>query len=279
MNISKELQYPNTVTEHSAQELADAFNWYISLTIPYETLSNIRLGVFIKNPQEMLSTVVAGGGGHCVEHSVLLQALLIELGFDATLINADFRNHVTNKVVRISKPLVVVTIGTEMYVCDPYYRHLFLKLPAQGQDKQGNFLVTRESDIEFSIIRLKGEEAIDEDCANFEWSLEVRRKQFESRYQEFSPFGVTAPFYQILRPVRKAIFYSPVEDCLVCAEGDSYRYISESDLSELEWLPAQYRSEILEHLESARSQRSAASDFIHKGQFPPYYESLKLQAS
>ena len=279
MKISRELKCPKSVTECSVQELAEIFNWYISLDIPYETLSNIRLGVFIKSPQEMLSTVVAGGGGHCVEHSVLLRALLYEVGFEAKLINADYRNHVTNQVIRISKPLVVVTIGEHMYVCDPYYRHLFLKLPDRGEVKQGNFLVARDSDGEFRISRIKGEKTIDEDCANFDWSLEVRRSQFETRYQKFSPFGVTTPFYQILRPVRKAIFYSPVEDCLICAEGDSYRYIPESDLAEVEWLPVRYRPEILSHLELARSQRDAASEFILGGQFPPYYENLQLKAS
>ncbi|WP_162296941.1 arylamine N-acetyltransferase [Burkholderia ubonensis] len=264
--------------EVSPAGLARLFDWYLSLGIPYETLSNLASGVLIKNAGQMLAAVLDGGGGHCVEHSVLLEAVLHEAGFDARLINADYHDERNGVRITLSKPLVVVRLDGGMWVCDPYYRNVMLPVPDAGALRTGEFEVTRVDAARFVLARIDGARVVDADHANLEWPLAMREAQFRTRYRQFSPFGVTAPFYQVLRPVRQAIFYSPRDDALLATKGASYQVFTPDRIDEHAWVPAHVRAGIAERLAAARAEREDALRFLESGLFPPFYERLQRVA-
>lgn len=275
MQFALALRCPIKELVPSSASLKQVFEWYMSLAIPYETLSNIESSVLIKNAIQMLEAVQAGGGGHCVEHSVLLTELLKEFGFSAELVNADYHDHQRQIRVKISKPMVVVRLSEGWWVCDPYYRAIVFPVPGSGTEQWKSFEIARQSEHEFSIGRRQNGVIVDEDRANCTWTLEVRQHQFDTRYKHFSPFGVTAPFFQILRPVRKSVFYSPRHDTLIIAEGDSFQPIESSGLCEVSWLPQAICNRIINALPGIRKQRTDAVEFLNQGLFPPYYERLR----
>lgn len=278
MGFASRLHCPVEVGSLSVSALRQLFDWYVGLNIPYETLSNIHTGVLVKDAVQMLGAVEQGGGGHCVEHSVLLAAVLADAGFDARIVNADYHDHRKGTVVRIAKPLVVVSAEGGQWICDPYYRTVVLPLPETGSHRDGEYEVTRSGEGAFHILRLQDGRPVDEDRADFGWTLDTRRRQFADRYTDFSPFGVTAPFYQVMRPVRTAIFYSPRHDRLIVAEGNRYDAIADGDLAGLDWIPERFRASILAALPTSRGQRAAALAFLEGGLFPPYYERLETGA-
>jgi hypothetical protein len=261
--------------EVSQAGLAGLFDWYLSLGIPYETLSNLASGVLIKNAGQMLEAVLAGGGGHCVEHSVMLEAVLREAGFDARMINADYHDARTGARITLSKPLVVVLLDGRMWVCDPYYRTVMLPVPAAGSVRDGAFEITRVDDKCFMLARIDGERVADADHANLDWPLAMREAQFRTRYQQFSPFGVTAPFFQVLRPVRQAIFYSPRDDALLATGGAGYQVFAPEEIDAHTWVPPRVRRGIVERLAASRAEREEALRFLASGLFPPFYERLQ----
>lgn len=275
MHFSQALNCPVAQQPPSEDALRCLFDWYLTLAISYETLSNIAQGILIKDATQMLAAVRAGGGGHCVEHSVLLTALLKEYGYVAELINADYHDHQRQIRMGIAKPLVLVRLAHEWWVCDPYYRAIMYPVPSHGVVKWKTFDITRLTTQEFSITRRQRGLVVDEDHANCAWTIETRKQQFETRYRDFSPFGVTAPFFQLLRPVRQAVFYSPRRDSLIVVDGDSFRTIESVQLADIGWLPTALRPCIVSALPMLRSQREAALDFLNQGKFPVYYERLR----
>jgi hypothetical protein len=274
MNYLSRLGYEGRL-EKTPEGLKDVFDWYLSLHIPYETISNLETGVLIKSAAQMADTVIAGGGGHCVEHSVLLTEILQEAGFDAQLVNADYHDHRTGATVLFSKPLVVVRMDGGMWVCDPYYRSTMLAIPASGASREAEFAVTRHDRDKFTIAKLANDVPVDEDRADLNWSLQMREEQFRSRYRRFSPFGVTAPFYQLLRPTRKAVFYSPRDDAIVATDGGRYRVMDAAEIEHLNWVPEKIRVAVMSRLNACRRERGEALAFIDTGSFPPFYERLQ----
>ncbi|HEX7936063.1 MAG TPA: arylamine N-acetyltransferase [Paraburkholderia sp.] len=277
MSYLSQLGYRGEI-DVSPSGLGRLLDWYLSLGIPYETLSNLASDVLIKNAEQMLAAVLDGGGGHCVEHSVLLEAVLHEAGFDARLVNADYHDERNGGRITLSKPLVVVRLGERMWVCDPYYRTVMLPVPAEGSVREGMFEITRVDEKRFVLARVEGEHVIDADHANLDWPLAMREAQFRTRYQQFSPFGVTAPFYQVLRPVRQAIFYSPRDDALLATQGASYQVFAPERIDEFAWIPARAREDIAQRLPASRAQREDALRFLESGLFPPFYERLRRSA-
>lgn len=273
MGYLSQLCYPGKVS-NTPDGLRQIFNWYLSLNIPYETISNLETGILIKNATQMANAVVNGSGGHCVEHSVLLTGILEEAGFDARLVNADYQDYRTGTKVLLSKPLVVVRSEMGEWVCDPYYRSTLLVIPESGTLRNGNLVVTRRDHDRFTITRFVGDEVMDEDHADLRWSLQMREEQFRSRYQRFSPFGVTAPFYQLMRPTRKAVFYSPRDDAVVATDGGRYRVVDAANIVHLSWVPENIRIAVISRLDVCRRERSEALAFIEAGAFPPFYEHL-----
>jgi hypothetical protein len=252
--------------------LKTVFGWYISLKIPYETVSNLELSILVKTGKQMLGSVLAHDGGHCVEHSVLLAAILDALGFSCIVVNADYHNNHSGTVVKMAKPLVVVELQDESWVCDPYYRCLAQPIPAVGETrKSGDILVYRESPSKFRISKLIGGVVADEDRVNMEWTIHERRIQFEQRYKDFSPFGITAPLFQLIRPVRTGLFYSPEHDSLLVSESSTYRLIENKDLEHEHWIPKSFKHRILKLLPEICQTRTAAYEFIKTGLFPPSY--------
>lgn len=278
-DFASSLKCPVVVSNsHDAAALKALFDWYISLEIPYETVSNVEMDALIKTEQQMLRSVLAGDGGHCVEHSLLLTAVLRDFGFQCTLVNADYHNRKAGTVVKMAKPLVVVELGEESWVCDPYYRSVAQPiLQVDDPSKTDGTQVSRESPTVFSIRKRVGGTIVDEDRANMEWTIHDRRLQFELRYKEFSPFGVTAPLYQRLRPVRTALFYSPEHDSLLVSEGSSYRLINTDELALETWVPETYRDRALRLVPGLCETRAAAGAFIKKGLFQPTYIGNALQ--
>jgi hypothetical protein len=275
MQIAKALACPVAPAAPSQHGLRQLFDWYTALSIPYETLSNIEQDVLIKDAAQMLAAVQAGDGGHCVEHSVLFAALLAERGFDATLVNADYHDYQRQLHVSASKPLVLVQLEEGAWVCDPYYRGIVLPLPREGTLAHGTFVTARTADGNFSIERHQRGRVADEDRADLARGIDYRRRQFETRYQHFSPFGVTAPLFQLMRPVRKAVFYSPRRDRLIVAEADTYQVADPDDLPAIAWLPESFHARIGAVLPMLRAQRAHARTFLETGLFPPYYERLR----
>lgn len=258
--------------------LKSVFDWYVSLKVPYETVSNLELGALVKTEEQMLGSVLAGDGGHCVEHSVLLAAVLGDLGFFGAVVNADYHDKNSGAVVKMAKPLVVVELQDESWVCDPYYRCMAQPIPPLGATgENGGIQVYRKSATEFRISKLVGGVVADEDHANMEWTIHDRRRQFEQRYADFSPFGITAPLYQRLRPVRTGLFYSPEYDSLLVSEGGKYRLIRTENLEHEKWVPEPFRRRVLKLLPGIRETRETAYEFIKTGLFPPSYLGNKLQ--
>ena len=258
--------------------LKTVFDWHLSLKVPYETVSNLELGALVKTEEQMLGSVLAGDGGHCVEHSVLLAAVLGDLGFSCAVVNGDYHNKNSGVLVKMAKPLVVIELQDESWVCDPYYRCMAQPLPpVGGVGEDGDIQVYRKSTSEFRIIKLVGNVVADEDHVNMEWTIHDRRCQFEQRYTDFLPFGITAPLYQLLRPVRTGLFYSPEHDSLLVSEGSIYRLIRTEDLEHEQWVPDLYRRRVLKLLPGIRETRGAAYEFIKSGLFPPSYLGNKPQ--
>lgn len=272
-NLANALKCPVTSGDKTDRiALKTVFNWHLSLKIPYETLSNLELGALVKTEEQMLGSVLAGDGGHCVEHSVLLAAVLGDLGFSCAVVNADYHNKNSGVLVKMAKPLIVVKLQDESWVCDPYYRCMTQPIPAVGGvGEDGDIQVYRKSASEFRIIKFMGDVVVDEDHANMEWTIHDRRCQFEQRYTDFLPFGITAPLYQLLRPVRICLFYSPEHDSLLVSEGGRYRLIRTEDLEYEKWVPDLYRRRVLKLLPGIREKRRAAYEFIKSGLFPPSY--------
>lgn len=278
-NLANALKCPVTSGDKTDRiALKTVFNWHLSLKIPYETLSNLELGALVKTEEQMLGSVLAGDGGHCVEHSVLLAAVLGDLGFSCAVVNGDYHNKNSGVLVKMAKPLVVIELQDESWVCDPYYRCMAQPLPpVGGVGEDGDIQVYRKSASEFRIIKLVGNVVADEDHVNMEWTIHDRRCQFEQRYTDFLPFGITAPLYQLLRPVRTGLFYSPEHDSLLVSEGSIYRLIRTEDLEHEQWVPDLYRRRVLKLLPGIRETRGAAYEFIKSGLFPPSYLGNKPQ--
>jgi hypothetical protein len=264
--------------------LSHAFEHFIRREVPYETVSNLALSRLVKSAAEMIEAVGSGLGGHCVEHAVLLTEFLRELGFDARFANADYHDRVSGRSTAMAKPLCLVRLGEETFVADPYYRRVLLPVPREGELRVGRFVVVRKSDDEFWIQSLKqgadgaGRGAVwNEDRVRVSSTLLDRCRLFESRYAEFSPFGITAPYFQLMRPERKALFYDPEQDCLVDCDSVAVRELHEDGLAECDWIPERVRHLVLEFVGRSRATRTAARRFLARGEYAPHYLELKRQ--
>ncbi|MEN9578000.1 MAG: hypothetical protein RJA70_1009 [Pseudomonadota bacterium] len=265
--------------------LAHAFEHFIRREVPYETVSNLVLSRLVKSAAEMVETVADGLGGHCVEHAVLLTEFLRELGFDARFANADYHDRVSGRSTAMAKPLCLVRVGETLFVADPYYRQVLLPVPREGELRVGRFVVVRKNDEEFWIQALKLDAAgagqgavLNEDHVHALSTLHDRCRLFEARYAEFSPFGITAPYFQLMRPVRKALFYDPEQDCLVDCDPVAVRELQSEDLAKCEWIPERVRHLVLEFVGRSRAMRPAARRFLARGEYAPHYLQLERRS-
>lgn len=264
--------------------LTHAFDHFVRREVPYETVSNLMSCRLVKSAAEMVETVGDGFGGHCVEHVVLLTEFLCELGFDARFANADYHDRLSGRSTAMAKPLCLVRMAEEMFVADPYYRRVLLPVPGKGELRVGRFAVVRKDDDEFWIQALKPSVAgdgrgavLNEDHVHVSSTLQDRCRLFEARYVEFSPFGITAPYFQFMRPERKALFYDPEQDCLVDCDSVVVRELQDKDLAACQWIPERVRHLVLELVDRSRATRTAARRFLARGEYTPHYLELPRQ--
>jgi hypothetical protein len=261
-------------------QLRRIFDWFVALDIPYETVSNLATDVLIKTPAELVDSIEAGFGGHCVEHAVLLTELLRESGFDARYVNADVhhpgRDGAPDVVVRMAKPLVLVRVDAGRMVCDPYYGRTVLPVPDTEPSVVVKDVTLHRTARSVFIVRwhrdgrLTGADVVREDSG-----IERRRSLFQQRYSGFSPFGVTAPYYQQMRPVRQAVYYDPELDCLLTHTAHEVHRLSVRDLPSCDWIPPPIRERIAALVPRSRRERVTAAAFLHSGVYTPYYRLLQ----
>lgn len=278
MTLGKRLGWPDQASAANRRTFKQLFEWYVKLAIPYETLSNIRSGVLVKSGEQTAESVAAGFGGHCVEHAELLAALLRETGFDARMVSADQTDYVFNLSSKLSGSYVLVDVEGQLFMCDSYYHEVFLPVPKRGGECQGRFAMTRTSDAQFLFQIYRNGTVVADNLVYERSTLDERRRIFSERYREFSPFGITAPYYQTKSPHRIALYYSPERDRCLVQEKTSGRLIEDRQVQECEWIPATYRSILPQAIERSRHERVAAMKFLEKGIFNPWYSRILERA-
>jgi hypothetical protein len=257
------------------ERLTGVFEWFVGLALPYETVSNQLWNVHIKTAEQMVEAVTDGFGGHCVEHAVLLTAILAEQGFDARFVNADVHDLARGVRIELAKPMVYVRLGDQTFLCDPYYGRTLLRVPRRGELRSGRRVVRRlDDDDTVVVLSRRGGRAVGKDVVRTYSTIDDRRRLFRERYATFSPFGVTAPYYQLLRPVRRALYYEPEADRLLTHDGCSARYLSDDQLAHVGWIPEKLRALIPVAVERNRRERVAAAAFLRTGAYRPYYRTL-----
>jgi hypothetical protein len=258
-----------------ATGLRQVFEWFRALGLLYETVSNHQLGVHVKTAGEMADSVRRGFGGHCVEHAVLLAAILGELGYDARFANADHHDRVRDVSIEMAKALVLVTLDEGTFACDPYYTRAVVPLPDAGRVEQGRYAVWRLDARTCAIDSLRRGAVVSRDVVREDSTIDDRRRLFAERYVEFSPFGVTAPWFQLRGPVRRGLYYDPLHDAYLEHDDATWRHLSASEVVTLGWVPERVRRRVPVLGERNRAERDAAARFLETGAYVPYYRQLR----
>jgi len=279
MRVSERLGLEFASNALDVDLLNKIFSTMLGKNIPYETVSNLALDVHIKSATQMADAVVSGLGGHCVEHAVLLLAVLLEHGFDATYANGDVHDVLRNTCNPLAKAYVLVTIDGDTFACDPFYRRKSILLPREGVIHYKKLVLQR---LDKNTVRLQtvvNGDVTHEEVIRQNTTLDDRRNEFKRRYVAFSPFGITAPYFQQMLPMRRALFYHPISDRFVAHDNSSLMMIALDSLDECDWIPASIRSQILMFLPVARRQRDAAIAFLKQGLYTPHYLQLETRAT
>lgn len=258
-----------------AAGLGAVFEWFLGLGLLYETVSNQRLGIQVKTEEEMADSVGRGFGGHCVEHAVLLTAVLRQLGFEARFVNADHHDRARGGSIEMAKALALVTLPEGVFACDPYYTRAVIPLPRAGALEAGRYAVRRLDPSSCAIETRRRGEVMSLDVVREDSTVEDRRRLFAERYAEFSPFGVTAPWFQVMRPVRRGLYYDPVGDSYLDHDRTSWRRLSADEVAALDWVPARVRELVPVLGERNRGEREAATRFLEGGEYVPFYRQLR----
>lgn len=272
MSYAERLGYCESIKSLNYSTLHNVFQWFIDLNIIYETASNFQKNILIKNAEQMVDALADGFGGHCVEHAVLLTTIFCEMGFAAKLINADYHDYRKNVHITMAKPLTLVSLSNEIIVCDSYYRRLLLPVPKNGKLTYHGHCIKRINSKCFAIQAIKDGKIVNEDMASENYTIETRQKQFDDRYAAFFPFGVTAPYYQLLHPIRKALYYVPQKDKLLVIHNNNSYYIDDSDVDKCEWIPENIRLWIPKMLCRNRNERNESIAFLRTGIYQPNYK-------
>lgn len=275
-SLSARLGWPEPVGIPNRSTLERFFAWYVHLNIPYETISNLESNVLVRTAEEVVDSVLANFGGHCVEHGLLLVALLKENAFDARFTSADLTDHTIKRSTPMASTFALVRLGDEMIACEPYFTPVMLTVPPSGRFTQGRYAVERidETHILFQVYR--GDTLVAEELIHEDSTLEMRRQAFEERYQTFSPFGVITPYYQTRKPHRIAIYYAPQEDRFLVQDKQTY-YIEEHDIARCSWIPEHIRVRIPEVAIRSRREREASIAFLRRGVFNPFYKAVETR--
>lgn len=260
---------------HDAAGLREVFDWFLGLELLYETVSNQQLGVHIKTADAMAESVRRGFGGHCVEHALLLTAILGELGYDARFANADHHDRGRGVSIEMAKALALVTLPEGTFACDPYYSRAVIPLPRTGQLKEGRYAVRRLDPRSCAIETRRGGEVVGCDVVREDSTIDGRRRLFAERYAGFSPFGVTAPWFQVMRPVRRGLYYDPLHDAYLDHDKTTWRHLSTDELAALDWVPERVRELVPVLGERNRAERDAAARFLETGAYVPFYRQLR----
>jgi hypothetical protein len=256
------------------------FAHYIGLDIPYETLSNFDLQSLIKTPAQIAHAVSDAGGGHCVEHVSLLDAVFREQNIPSKVVNADHTDFKAGVYSDLAITYALASVGGELLLCDPFYGALYAKVPKAGGTLQDHVVTKRIDSNRFVFMTFDGDGLLTrEDVIHEDSDLSARQKIFESRYVDFFPFGVVAPYYQVVRPISRSLYYSPKFDCYIVQENRKSYQLPLDGLSSCGWIPDRFREKIPRATETNRSQRSAAQQFLRLGLFNPYYKSVESMKS
>jgi hypothetical protein len=276
VNLSGRLACPRVDGRADQAALQALFDWYVGLQIPYETISNLRADVLIRTPTEIAASAASGLGGHCVEHALLFTDLLREHGFAARYVNGDHHDYVLGVVMTLAKPFTLVNLRARLFVCDTYYRRVMLEVPGAG-GANGDLVARRIDPWTFVIESRRDGKLTGEDIVHEESTLADRRRQFEERYHAFSPFGITAPYYQVMKPKRCGLYYDPGADQYVVHEGKKVFAVSDGDLPGLRWLPGGLAAQIPAVAARNRRERQAACAFLETGLYQPFYRQLTVR--
>jgi len=251
------------------------FDKFVSLNIPYETISNLRDNVLIKTPGQMIECIESGMGGHCVEHALVLCEVFKEHGMDAIYVNADNIDHIANVTTLLSKPYIMLKINGEDLLVDAYYRRMIFKVPKEGKIEMERFTIDRIDDVTVKISFFGRKGMYSEEIIYFKSGIKEKIKIFDDRYKFFTPFGITAPYYQEISPQRKGIYFDVERDSLVLQENKEVKYVSEMELSFVDWIPDYIKSGILSYVLRNKSEKSEVREFLESGEYTPIYKILE----
>jgi hypothetical protein len=250
------------------------FAYYVSLKIPYETVSNFETKALVRAPAEIAATVAAQRGGHCIEHASLLAALLEEQGIRAKVISGDHTNVECGVYSALASTFAMATVVGESYLCDPFYGAVRARVPKSGGCLRDGVVIRRLDPNTIVYVTFEGETMYRDDVVYENVDFSERLALIESRYRDFFPFGVLTPYYQEVRPKWRSLLYSPKFDCYVVQEKRTSFQIPIDKLDTCEWIPKPIRTRIPLATEFNRAQREIAIRFLRRGLFNPFYLSV-----
>lgn len=261
--------------ESSFVQLQELFDWFVSLDLQYETASNIVASTIVRPSSAIVDSIRDGRGAHCIEHAQLFKDMLVECGFDARLVNASHKDYITRTSSENSMTYTLVECEKKRYLCDTFYSQCLLEVPEIGGSLQGSFYTRRLDADHFSFAALAQGKLVAEDTVDERSAPEERLATINQRFPDFMPFGVFVPFFQTVRPYRRALFYTPKFDRFTAQEGGKSHSLRLDELHECFWIPASIRMVIESALEVNRAQREKSMAALRFGITNPNYQQLK----
>lgn len=262
-------------TEPNPVLLQKLFDWFVSLDLQYETASNIVGGSIVRSSSAIVESIRRDWGAHCIEHAQLFKDLLLEFGFQARLVNASHKDYITRTAAENSMTYTLVDCQGQRFLCDTFYTQELFALPAIGGRLSGAIYTRRIDDEHVSFAVLANGTVIAEDLVNEASDPQQRSATMQARFPDFTPFGVFVPYFQTVRPYRRAIFYAPKFDRFTLQEGDKSHPLPLEQLPQCFWIPAPIRLVIEQALEVSRAQRDKTTAALRFGVANPHYQTLK----
>jgi hypothetical protein len=149
-----------------------------------------------------------------------------------------------------------------------------MPVPYEGERAGGERVRATAQGAQIRIETFRREAAATTERLQLRSGIEERIRLFATRYRDFSPFGITAPYYQQLRPARRALYFVPEENQLLVQDGTQIRLIADDAIEEETWVPAQIRRQLPAALGRNRQERDHAIAFLQTKTFLPQYRLL-----
>lgn len=186
----KRIHFEGTI--HPSPEILQSLQKHHLLHVPFENL-DIHYGIPIDlNTEKFYSKIVIENrGGFCYELNALFHELLIQLGFNSSLISARVYNSKTDRfgeeydhlalIVRIGEQEYLVDVGFGEFAFHP----LLLETDVVQHDPRGNFILEKNGD-EYTVSTVNG------DSKNIEYKFTKKTRSLHE-FQGMCHYHQTSP--------------------------------------------------------------------------------------